>query len=127
MPRPNFRPTPEQRKLVRSFAAIGLRQEWMCARLGLRSPKTLRKHFSEELSKGLAEAIAAVARTAYEMALSGRYPPMLLFWVKCQAPSDPMLETHAEKPARRPRTSGGMVILGLPNKGRTEEELDVAA
>jgi hypothetical protein len=82
MPRPSFRPTPEQRKLVRSLAAVGLRQEWICQMLHLRSPKTLRKHFPEELSKGLAEATAAVARTAYEMALSGRYPAMLLFWAE---------------------------------------------
>ena len=125
MPRPSFRPTPEQRKLVRSLAALGLRQEWICQMLHFRSPKTLRKHFAEELSKGLAEATAAVARTAYDMALSGRYPAMLLFWLKCQAPSDPLLETQPE--ARKSRASGGMVVLGLPTEKRTEDKLDAAA
>jgi hypothetical protein len=127
MPRPSFRPTPEQRNLVRMLAALGLRQEWICERLGLRSPKTLRKHFSEELSKGLAEATAAVARTAYEMALSGRYPAMLLFWLKCQASGDLMLETEPEKPAREPRTSGGIVILEPRTHTATQEDLHVAA
>ena len=127
MPRPSFTPTPEERKLVRSLAAIGLRQEWICELLGFRSPKTLRKHFPEELSKGLAEATAAVARTAYDMALSRRYPSMLLFWLKCQAPPGPMFETEAEKPAREPRSSGGIVILG-PRKPRgIEEDVDAAA
>src|SRR5947207_9488960 len=88
-------------------------------------PKTLRKHFSEELSKGLAEATAAVARTAYEMALSGRYPAMLLFWLKCQAPADPVLGTVLEKPATQPRGSGGMVFRGLPSDQGTEDKLDV--
>ena len=125
MPRPSFRPTPEQRKLVRSLAAVGLRQEWICQMLHLRSPKTLRKHFPEELSKGLAEATAAVARTAYEMALSGRYPAMLLFWLKCQAPGGPLLETQPE--ARKSRRSGGMVILGLAHDHGTEDKLNVAA
>ena len=125
MPRPSFRPTPEQRKLVKSLAAVGLRQEWICGMLRLRSPKTLRKHFPEELSKGLAEATAAVARTAYEMALSGRYPAMLLFWLKCQAPGGPLLDTEPE--GRKSRASGGMVVLGLPTEKRTEDKLDAAA
>jgi hypothetical protein len=127
MPRPSSTFTPEQRKLVRSLAAVGLRQEWICEMLHLRSPKTLRKHFPEELSKGLAEATAAVARTAYEMALSGRYPAMLLFWLKCQAPGDPLPDTVLEKRARRPRASGGMVILGLPHDSGREDKLGAAA
>jgi hypothetical protein len=127
MPRPSFKPTPEQRKLVRSLAALGLRQEWICEMLHLRSPKTLRKHFREELSKGQAEATAAVARTAYEMAFSGRYPAMLMFWLKCQAPGVPLLDTVVEKRARQPRASSGMVIVGLPTHTGTEDKLDVAA
>jgi len=127
MPRPSFRPTPEQRKLVRSLAALGLRQEWICQMLHFRSPKTLRKHFPEELSKGLAEATAAVARTACEMALSGRYPAMLLFWLKCQAPGDPVLDTVLEKRARQPRDPGGMVIRGLPSHRGMEDKLDADA
>ena len=47
MPRPSFKATAEQRKLVKSLAAVGLRQEQICAMVGLRSPKTLRKHFRE--------------------------------------------------------------------------------
>ena len=125
MPRPSFKPTPEQRKLVKSLAAIGLRQDQICELLHLRSPKTLRKHFPRELSNGLAEATATVARAAYEMAVSGRYPAMLLFWLKCQAPSDPLLETQPE--ARKSRASGGMVVLGLPTEKRTEDKLNAAA
>jgi hypothetical protein len=124
MPRPSFKPTPEQRKLVRSLAAVGLRQEWICERLCLRSPKTLRRHFRAELSKGQAEATAAVARTAYEMAVSGRYPAMLMFCLKCRVPGNPLLETTVEKRVRRGR-SGGMVILGLPKDQETEDKLDV--
>ena len=125
MPRPSFKPTQEQRKLVKSLAAIGLRQDQICELLHLRSPKTLRKHFPRELSNGLAEATATVARAAYDMAVSGRYPAMLLFWLKCQAPSDPLLETQPE--VRQPRGSGGMVILGLPHHRGTEEKLDAGA
>jgi hypothetical protein len=49
MPRPSFRVKEEDRQLVRSMAALGLRQEQIAKTVGLRSPKTLRKHFGREL------------------------------------------------------------------------------
>ena len=76
MPRPSFRVKEEDRKLVRSLAALGLRQDQIAETVGLRSPKTLRKHFRRELDAGLAEATLMVARVAYDMATSGRYPQM---------------------------------------------------
>jgi hypothetical protein len=57
--------------------------------LRFRSPKTLRNHFPEELSNSVAKATARVARTGYQMAISGRYPAMLLLLAKCQAHGDP--------------------------------------
>ena len=122
MPRRSFRPTQEERKLVKSLAAVGMRQEQICEMLRFRSPKTLRKHFREELDSGLAEATAAIARTAYEMALSGRYPAMLLFWLKCQVPAAALLEP--EEPVKQPRGSCRMVVVGLPKDPRTEEKVD---
>jgi hypothetical protein len=84
VPRPSFQPKEEQRKLVKSLSAMGLCQDDICDMVGLRSPKTLRKHFRQELASGMAEANTAVARVAYEMAVSGRYPAMTFFWAKCQ-------------------------------------------
>jgi DNA-binding transcriptional MerR regulator len=84
MSRPSFQPKQEQRKLVKSLSALGLPQEQICALVGMRSPKTLRKHFREALNEGAAEAEAAVMRTAYAMATSGKCLSMTLFWSKCQ-------------------------------------------
>jgi hypothetical protein len=84
VPRHSFQPTDEQRKLVKSLSALGLCQNEICHMVRLRSPKTLRKHFRQELASGMAEANTAVARVAYEMAHSGRYPAMTFFWAKCQ-------------------------------------------
>jgi hypothetical protein len=84
MSRPSFQPTEEQRKLVKSLAAVGMRQDQICTVLGLKSPKTLRKYFRQPLSSGLAEAIATVTRTAYEMAISGRHTAITMFWLKSQ-------------------------------------------
>lgn len=85
MSRPSFKPTDAQRKLVRSMAAIGLRQEHICQVLQIRSPKTLRKHFSTELTAGHADAMGTVTRTAFDMATSGRFPAMTMFWLKTHA------------------------------------------
>jgi len=37
--------TEEQRRTVKALAGYGVRQEEICAIIGLRSPKTLRKRF----------------------------------------------------------------------------------
>ena len=129
MPRPSFQPTAEQRKLVRSLAALGVPQQRMCVLVGLRSPKTLRKHFRPELSNGFAEAYAAVARTAYEMAVSGRYPAMTMFWDKCQSSCVPEPEMQEkERPPRRKDRGAGMIFVTQPGPKLVEErDLDAAA
>jgi hypothetical protein len=129
MSRPSFQPTAEQRKLVRSLAALGVPQQRICVLVGLRSPKTLRKHFRPELSNGFAEAYAAVARTAYEMAVSGRYPAMSMFWDKCQSSCLPEAEMqHEERPQRRKDRGGGMILVTKPRpKLVNERDFDAAA
>ena len=69
---------------MRSMAVLGLRHEQIAKTLGLRSPKTLRKHFRRELAAGFAEATLGVLHVAYDMATSGRYPQMTIFWDKCR-------------------------------------------
>jgi len=71
--------------MVRSLAAIGLRQEHICEVLGIRSPKTLCKYFAPELAAGHAEALGAVTGVAYDMAISGKFPAMTMFWLKAHA------------------------------------------
>jgi hypothetical protein len=52
MGRKKFEPDPGQRQLVKSLAAFGGRHEEIALQVGLRSAKTLRKHFREELDRG---------------------------------------------------------------------------
>ena len=87
MPRPSFKATREQRKLVKSLAALGLPQDQIATTVGLRSAKTLRKHFRQEITLGTSEANAAVARVAYEMAISGKWPVMTRYWMSVVAAS----------------------------------------
>jgi hypothetical protein len=100
MPRPKMNPTDEQRRLVKSFAAVGTRHEEIAQMVGIRSPKTLRKHFRDELNRGAIEANANVARTLYQMATSGESPAATIFWLKCRAgwKERPSLEPSAIPP-----------------------------
>lgn len=127
MSRPSFRATEEQRHLVKSLSALGMPQDQIGQMLGLRSPKTLRKHFRRELSSGMAEANAVVARVAYQMAESGRYPAMTFFWLKCQRPQNEKLQWE---PEQKP-TGPGRVVVRVPGRGEVggngSEECDVAA
>jgi hypothetical protein len=84
--RPSFKPTRDQRKLVKSLAALGLPQQNIATAIDLRSTKTLRKHFRHEITLGTAEANAAVARVAFEMAASGKWPGMTRYWLTVVAP-----------------------------------------
>ncbi len=71
MPRPKIRPTEEQRRLVKSLAACGIRQEEIARAVGIRSPKTLRLHYREELDRGEMEANYTVAQALYKKAAAG--------------------------------------------------------
>jgi transposase len=85
MPRPRFETNEEQRRLVKNFSACGVSQEQIARRLGIRSAKTLRKHFREELDRGSLDANTSVAQTLYKMATSGNHPAATFFWLKTRA------------------------------------------
>ena|SRR5579872_1328564 len=82
MPRPKFVPTEELRHIVRSMAGYGVPQQDIATSVGLRSTKTLRKHFRKELDGGVVDAKAKVLQTLFKMAISGKHPAATIFWVK---------------------------------------------
>lgn len=82
MPGKRNQPSVEQRSRVKVLAGLGLRQDEICALVGLRSPKTLRRHYSRELSAGVAEATTKVRQTAFRLAISGRDPGSTIFWLQ---------------------------------------------
>ena len=85
MPRPKLEPTSRQRDLVRSLAACGVAHEYIAREIGIKSPKTLRKYFRDELDLGAERANATVAKTAFQLAASGTCPAMTMFWLKSRA------------------------------------------
>jgi hypothetical protein len=82
MPRPPFDPTPELRALVKSMAAVGTPQEKIAQKISIRSPKTLRKYFPEELRLGAIDANYKVSKTLFEMATSGNNLGATIYWDK---------------------------------------------
>jgi hypothetical protein len=79
MPRPNFTATEERRRMVKSMAGLGTRHEDIAAILEI-TPKTLRKHFRQELTLGAIEANARVGQTLFAMATSGRNIAATIYW-----------------------------------------------
>jgi hypothetical protein len=71
MPRPNFKPTEEQKTKVKTMAMCGARHENIALKLDI-TPKTLRKHFRKELTHGTIDAHLQIRKTLFSMATSGR-------------------------------------------------------
>jgi hypothetical protein len=84
MARPKFVPDDQQRRMVRSMAAYGIPQEEIALCVDLRSAKTLRRHFREELDRAGPEANARVAQSLYQQAISGKKTAATIFWLKAR-------------------------------------------
>jgi hypothetical protein len=85
MARKAFKPTDAQRHQVKAMSACGTRQTDIATWVGLRSPKTLRKHYREELDRGRIGADAEVGKTLHKMAISGRRPSATFYYLNRQA------------------------------------------
>jgi hypothetical protein len=85
MARKAFTPSEEQRHLVKVLSSYGIRHQDIATEVELRSPKTLRKHFREELDRGRIEATIRVGKSLYEMATSGEHLSATIYWLSRQA------------------------------------------
>ena len=69
---------------VSIMSGLGMRFEDIAKIKGM-CDDTLKKYAQSELEAGKAMAKQAVMQTAYQMAVSGKYPAMTMFWLKTQA------------------------------------------
>jgi|TARA_Y100000310_G_scaffold304804_1_gene344333 hypothetical protein len=67
---PEFAPTDEDRKMVEQMSAVGIPQEGIARVIGI-DPKTLRKHFRDELDTASIKANAKIGGTLYNKAING--------------------------------------------------------
>ena len=79
-----YEPTPEQRRTVKPMAGFGTPYTDIAPFLGI-DTKTLRKHFREELDRGMTEANAKVAQSLFQMATQGKNVAAAIFWMKARA------------------------------------------
>ena len=97
MTKNRYQPTEKNRKKVKALAGLGLPQEQICILIGLRSPKTLRRYFSKELSLGIAESCSNVSTTAFKLASSGTNPAMTIFFLKTRARWSPGMAVTSQR------------------------------
>jgi hypothetical protein len=81
--KPHYRPTAEQRSQVDAMAAYGV-PEVAIAKVLKIAPKTLRKHFRDELDTAHVKANSAVAQSLYRKATSDgpQSVTAAIFWAK---------------------------------------------
>jgi hypothetical protein len=99
MPRPRLHPTDEQRKRVKSLAALGLTQAEIAGMMDIRSTKTLRKYFRRELDRVDLEGYAKVRQTHFHMATDGKH------WLATKAWQDSYHRRHGQDPDQGGRVS----------------------
>lgn len=111
MARIPFAPSDEQQRLVGVLSSYGIRQKDIATEVGLRSPKTLRKHFREQLDHGRIGADIRVAKTLYKMTVSGRNLFATIFWLERRAGW--RLRSSPQRPAANPN----FVVEQSPTEG----------
>jgi hypothetical protein len=77
-------PSDEQRRTVRAMSGFGIPQADIATYLRV-DPKTLRKHFRDELDLGSIEATSKVAQSLFRMATEGHNVAAAIFWMKARA------------------------------------------
>lgn len=96
MSRPSFDPSDKQRGEVKLLAGFGISHEDIAAYLGV-DPKTLRKHFTEELKRGVTEANAKIAQRLFKKAMDGD-TTALIWWEKTRSgKTDKIVTEHTGK------------------------------
>ena len=83
MANPPHEPTDTTIATVRAMSAYGIPQDDIAKVIGI-DPKTLRKHYGEQLEKGSIEATAKVAEFLFRQATTTNVAAAM-FWMKCRA------------------------------------------
>jgi hypothetical protein len=86
MARPSHKPGPELRRQVEALAGFGIPEADIAGLIGI-DPKTLRKHYRQELDHGHTKANARVAENLFRKATGdGREAvTAAIFWLKARA------------------------------------------
>ena len=114
MTRPHA-PTQAQRAEVKALSSVGIPQDQIASYVGI-DTKTLRKHYREELDKGMIQANASVAKALFKQATELNSTPAAIFWLKIRA-------GWQEKQAIDVTTKGESINKGIDPAKLTDEQL----
>jgi DNA-binding XRE family transcriptional regulator len=89
---------------------MGVHQEQIAKVLGI-SPKTLRKHYRQELDISAIEANFEVTETLFKMATSGTNTAASIFWVKTRC------GFHPDPPPKTLSSTPPSTVVILPKEG----------
>ena len=119
-----FDASDEQRRTVRAMAGFGVPQEDIATFLHI-DPKTLRKHFRDELDQGVTEANAKVAQSLFNMATKQNNVAAAIFWLKARAgwSERQRIEFSA---AQDPNQMSDAELMRVIMRGEREEEREEA-
>ena len=81
MARPRFVITTEMRNKVKTMAGFGISQEQIAQVIGIKSTKTLRKYFQQEIAQAAIIINMKVANSLCKAATGGNVPAAI-FWMK---------------------------------------------
>jgi hypothetical protein len=117
---PWFERTEEQRRTVKALSGYGVPQEGIAIHIGV-DPKTLRRHFRDELDRGSVEATAKVAQTLFHLATVEKNVASVIFWMKTRA--------GWRETVRQENTGadGGPMATEIVYRWATEKELNGTA
>lgn len=122
------KPDDKNRARVEALVSFGLPQTEIARELGI-DPKTLRKHYEDELSAGTARANAKVAQTLFRLAVGdpsrGIDPDRAccMFWLKTRAGwRETSSHEHTIKPTPAPRYDWDK--MPLEERIKIDEKLD---
>jgi len=87
--------------MVKVMSGFGIPQTDIANQIGV-DAKTLRKHFRDELDRGMTEANMRVAQSLFTMATTGGNVAAAIVWMKAQAG---WREKHPEEPAADEKTT----------------------
>jgi hypothetical protein len=112
MARPRHQPELAQRRQVEAMAGYGVREADIARVLGI-DPKTLRKHYREELDLGHVKANAKVAENLFRKATGeGREAVVAaMFWLKTRAG---WKETMTHQIGGDPELPAIQIVTGVP-------------
>jgi hypothetical protein len=124
MPRPTFTPTEEQRRQVKTLAAMGNSHDSIGKVIGI-AAKTLRKHFDQELFRGVIDANTQVAGKLFQSAMGGSVAAQK-YWLAVRAG----WREKAPEGQRGPVVISDFVVRGparKPDSAGERDDLDKAA